>query len=676
MAIFHLSVKTFSRAKGQSATAAAAYRSASRIVDERTGETHDYTRRGGVESSLLILPPGAIEWAADREALWNAAEQAETRKNSTVAREFEIALPDDLSPAERERLAHDFAREIVERHGCASDVCIHAPGKGDNRNHHAHILVSTRRLGPKGFTKKTRELDDQKTGTQIVTQWRERFASLQNERLRENGIEAHVDHRTLEAQGVDRPPGEHDGPAVSAMKRKGRSSRRDEDQQQRQREAAQHAQQRQAAEVARELSAAQRLRRRLSREPNRLHGENPGSRYARLDGLTREDRQGGRSVWRFKPQGGAKLGAVAVIDHGDSISIPKTSDSRIGAAIQLAKEKGWTGLVLTGSDEFKQKAAAAAFRAGLSVENPEIQDYINELRRKSEGKQKALQAHSAPPATAATPAPATLPKTQETPFSGLSPAELGDRLRQVESGLERQKAALTHADRMGYATQCNKEKHLKTKLAHERERIIEDSPMLRGVFSAHASLKFGEALEAAQADRRKAAEEITAINNTNTLGRLWSAGKRREAERRLADAQRREQAAQRQIEKIEEASKRMADSKVRAAYRRWAIDRMKEHNVDIAGLGKLIAEASEERARIERRADFSPGEYRSLTEEKKRLQGLGDTLFGDSRRAFEAARDPEAERRRKEDEADTQRKLQKLRESNAARAKSTQSPLM
>lgn len=221
MAIYHLSVKTISRSAGRSATAAAAYRAGVKITDERTGEIHDYTRKGGVESAELILPAGAPEWAADRAALWNAAEQAETRKNSTVAREFEIALPEELSPAERARLARDFARELVERHGCAADVCIHAPGKdGDDRNHHAHILLTTRRLGPEGLTEKTRELDDQKTGPQIVAQWRERFAALTNERLRENGIEARVDHRTLEAQGIEREPTRHLGPAATGYERR------------------------------------------------------------------------------------------------------------------------------------------------------------------------------------------------------------------------------------------------------------------------------------------------------------------------------------------------------------------------------------------------------------------------------------------------------------------------
>mgnify|MGYP000867295247 CR=1 FL=1 len=219
MAIYHLSVKTISRSAGRSATAAAAYRAGVEIADERTGEVHDYRRKGGVESAELVLPAGAPEWAADRAALWNAAEQAETRKNSTVAREFEIALPAELSPDERQRLARDFARELVERHGCAADVAIHAPGKGgDHHNHHAHILLTTRRLTPEGFSEKTRELDERKT--KEIDGWRERFASLQNERLRENGIEAQVDHRSHAERGIETAPTLHLGPAASGFERR------------------------------------------------------------------------------------------------------------------------------------------------------------------------------------------------------------------------------------------------------------------------------------------------------------------------------------------------------------------------------------------------------------------------------------------------------------------------
>jgi len=226
MPIYHLSVKTISRSAGRSATAAAAYRAADVITDKRTGEQHDYRRKEGVISTALLLPDAAPEWAVDRSELWNAAEAAEVRKNSTVAREFEIALPSELTAYQRARLAYDFAYELVERHQCAADVAIHAPGReGDNRNHHAHILLTTRRLGADGFTEKTRELDDLKTGE--VVRWRERYAELQNERLQAAGVAERVDHRTLEAQGIEREPTKHLGPTATAIERKsGQPSRK------------------------------------------------------------------------------------------------------------------------------------------------------------------------------------------------------------------------------------------------------------------------------------------------------------------------------------------------------------------------------------------------------------------------------------------------------------------
>jgi len=229
MPIYHLSIKTISRSAGRSATAAAAYRAADVITDTRTGEHHDYSRKGGVISTALLLPDTAPEWAVDRSELWNAAEAAEVRKNSTVAREFEIALPSELTAYQRARLAYDFACELVERHQCAADVAIHEQGReGDNRNHHAHILLTTRRLGADGFTEKTRELDDLKSGE--VQYWRARYAELQNERLQAAGITERVDHRTLEAQGIEREPTKHLGPTATAIERKsGQPSRKRQD---------------------------------------------------------------------------------------------------------------------------------------------------------------------------------------------------------------------------------------------------------------------------------------------------------------------------------------------------------------------------------------------------------------------------------------------------------------
>jgi hypothetical protein len=220
VAIYHLTVKCMSRSHGQSATASAAYRSAARIRDERTGELHDYTRKGGVLHRELVVPDCAPSWASERERLWNAAELAEKRKNSTVAREFEIALPSELKAQERTRLAVDFARAIAEKHRCAVDVSVHKPGRGgDTRNHHAHLLCTTRRLTAEGFQDKTRELDDLKSGEVVF--WRERWAALTNERLKERGVEARVDHRTLQAQGIDRAPTVHKGPLLTALERRG-----------------------------------------------------------------------------------------------------------------------------------------------------------------------------------------------------------------------------------------------------------------------------------------------------------------------------------------------------------------------------------------------------------------------------------------------------------------------
>jgi ATP-dependent exoDNAse (exonuclease V) alpha subunit len=221
VAIYHLSVKAISRSAGRSATAAAAYRAGCLITDERTGELHDYRRKGGVESADIVLPDGAPEWATDRAKLWNAAELAEKRKDACVAREFEVALPSELSPTERRRLALDFAKDMANREGCAVDVAIHAPGKeGDNRNHHAHILRTTRKVEVDGMGAK---LDTEKAGrkrSDDLEAVRAKWAELTNERLRENGIAARVDHRSFEAQGIDREPTKHLGPAASGYERR------------------------------------------------------------------------------------------------------------------------------------------------------------------------------------------------------------------------------------------------------------------------------------------------------------------------------------------------------------------------------------------------------------------------------------------------------------------------
>ena len=234
MAIYHLSVKPVSRGGGRSATAASAYRAAELVRDHTTGQTFDYSRKRGVEHAEIVLPIAAakrdINWARDREALWNAAERAENRSNSRVAREYELALPHELGKAQRLELVRSFAAEIANRHGVGVDFAIHAPHReGDTRNHHAHVLATTRVIEPGGLGEKaTIEWSDTnrrkaklEPAKKEIEAIRERWAQLANEKLLEHGIQARIDHRSLTAQGIEREPTSHLGPSVSALERRG-----------------------------------------------------------------------------------------------------------------------------------------------------------------------------------------------------------------------------------------------------------------------------------------------------------------------------------------------------------------------------------------------------------------------------------------------------------------------
>ena len=237
MAIYHLSVKPVSRGAGRSATAAAAYRAAERIEDHTTGQVFDYTRKSGVEHAEIVLPVEAakrdINWARDRQQLWNAAEAAEKRKDARVAREYEVALPNELTKAQRLELTRAFSQELANRFGCAVDFAVHRPHReGDERNFHAHILTTTRQVEATGLGAKTSiewaDTDRAKQGLgaakQEVTAIRERWAVLANEKLQALGLESRIDHRSLDAQGEQRIPGQHLGPSVTAIERRGERS--------------------------------------------------------------------------------------------------------------------------------------------------------------------------------------------------------------------------------------------------------------------------------------------------------------------------------------------------------------------------------------------------------------------------------------------------------------------
>ena len=233
MAIYSASVKTVSRGGGRSATAAAAYRNGEEITDERTGEVHDYRRRTGVEHVASFAPEGMAPQPSAE--LWNRAEAAEVRKNARVAREVLVALPAELTPAQRRELAQGIAQALADRYGTAGTLAVHTPDReGDQRNHHAHILMTTRRLEPTGeLGEKTRELDDVKRGPQEVEWVRAMIEARTNHALERAGSAERVDRRSLveqraaaleagdleRAAELDRLPTIHEGPRVTAIRR-------------------------------------------------------------------------------------------------------------------------------------------------------------------------------------------------------------------------------------------------------------------------------------------------------------------------------------------------------------------------------------------------------------------------------------------------------------------------
>ncbi|MGN7998013.1 Ti-type conjugative transfer relaxase TraA [Sphingomonas sp. 22176] len=223
MAIYHFSAKIISRASGSSALAAAAYRSASRLHDQRLDRHHDFSNKAGVVHSEVLLPDGAPEHLADREKLWNAVEAVELRKDAQLAREIEFAIPRELNQAEGIRLAREFVQaEFVDR-GMVADLNVHWDVGADGEpKPHAHVMLALREVDGDGFGKKNRDWNR----TDLLEKWRERWAGHVNARLAELDIDARVDHRSLEAQGVDLEPQHKIGPAAARMAGQGLTSER------------------------------------------------------------------------------------------------------------------------------------------------------------------------------------------------------------------------------------------------------------------------------------------------------------------------------------------------------------------------------------------------------------------------------------------------------------------
>lgn len=213
MAIYHFHAQVIGRKQGHSALAAAAYRAGVALAD------FDYSKRkASVDFAQIYAPENAPEWAQDRACLWQAVEDSEKRKDAQLCREINLALPVELTPAERRALVVDFVQQEFVSKGMVADLAIHHQ---NSTNPHAHIMLTTRHIGPDGFGQKAREWNDRA----VIQNTRKAWADISNAFLERAGHEARIDHRTLEAQGIDRPPQLHHGKAVTAMLRRGEQTR-------------------------------------------------------------------------------------------------------------------------------------------------------------------------------------------------------------------------------------------------------------------------------------------------------------------------------------------------------------------------------------------------------------------------------------------------------------------
>lgn len=218
MAIYRCEFKIISRAAGHKAVAAAAYRASAKLTDLTYGQTHDFTRKSNVGATFILAPDNAPAWMQDRAQLWNAVEAAERRKDAQLSREVLLALPHELTDAQREALIRQFVAERFVSRGMVADVAIHGHSpNGDERNYHAHVMLTTRTLTLGNFGPKERSWN----GKEFLHETRVAWAEAQNRLFERLGLDLRVDHRSLADQGLDREPEPKLGPNATEALRNG-----------------------------------------------------------------------------------------------------------------------------------------------------------------------------------------------------------------------------------------------------------------------------------------------------------------------------------------------------------------------------------------------------------------------------------------------------------------------
>ena len=223
MAIYHFGAKVISRSAGRSAVAAAAYRAAEMLEDLQTVRRYDYRAKAGVVHSAVLLPDGAPARLLDRSTLWNEVEATERRKDAQLARDIELSLPRELSQAAAIQLAHDFVAEQFVARGMIADLNVHwGRTKEGEDQPHVHVMLTMRSVGPDGFGPKVRDWN----ASSLLVDWRERWATLANERLSLQGHDVRIDHRSNAAQGIALEPQNKIGPAGARRAARGEDAER------------------------------------------------------------------------------------------------------------------------------------------------------------------------------------------------------------------------------------------------------------------------------------------------------------------------------------------------------------------------------------------------------------------------------------------------------------------
>lgn len=407
MAIYGCRVKIIGRSQGHSAVAAAAYRARDELADKRTGQHHDYTQAyggGDLAFAGIYAPKEAPEWTRDRAGLWNAVEAMETRKDSQLAREFQVDLPHELTEEQNRWLVQDFVKENFTRKGYVADVAIHRAHEwGDARNVHAHIMTTIRAVDENGFA----AMKDEATNSKAqLREWRESWAQHLAHHLERHGFEKEavrmaVGHLTLPrqqaeaikrgdlewAEQLDRLPQMHFGKAAAAMERRGiETDKGDNNREIARLNAARD--QRAPLDERMAVEALGRLIQQSTTDEGQIRYTAHPAVAADRQGELAAVREAMRDAWR-ESQGGALEFAIALGDRG--LTLAETKRGRFVAVDSWGDWHALNADVLGAASGDAQQRLAAQFGKGADIHLPSTAEVCDAIRKEQWLKERTEQ---------------------------------------------------------------------------------------------------------------------------------------------------------------------------------------------------------------------------------------------------------------------------------------------